>query len=170
MVLRRARSVTRDIGRGGPRKLRLFWALKWLREKINKSFLSFAASSPSFLFLNRLITVSPSASLCLSVSSFYLLLVIPLPFFLCLYSVYSLFLLEGLIYLSPSPWFGIGHGKPSEYSSHIFQSMGMPFFTEGREQDEDWLLKKTLNDQNMALCVYHLINCIQKGEDVDAGM
>ncbi len=30
IVLRRARSITRGIGRGGPWKLRFFWALKWL--------------------------------------------------------------------------------------------------------------------------------------------
>jgi hypothetical protein len=33
MVLRRATSITRGMRRGGPRKLRLFWALKWLRAK-----------------------------------------------------------------------------------------------------------------------------------------
>jgi hypothetical protein len=33
MVLRRARSITRGIGKGGPWKSRLFWALKWLRAK-----------------------------------------------------------------------------------------------------------------------------------------
>jgi hypothetical protein len=33
MVLRRARSITRGIGRDEPWKSRLFWALKWLRTK-----------------------------------------------------------------------------------------------------------------------------------------
>jgi hypothetical protein len=33
MVLRRVRSITSGIGRGGPWKSRLFWALKWLRAK-----------------------------------------------------------------------------------------------------------------------------------------
>jgi hypothetical protein len=33
MVLRHATSITRGIGRGGPWKSRLFWALKWLRAK-----------------------------------------------------------------------------------------------------------------------------------------
>jgi hypothetical protein len=33
MVLRRARSTTRGIGRGGPWKSRLLWDLKWLRAK-----------------------------------------------------------------------------------------------------------------------------------------
>ncbi len=33
MVLRQARSITRGIGRGGPWKSRLFWALKCLRAK-----------------------------------------------------------------------------------------------------------------------------------------
>ncbi len=33
IVLRRARSITRGIGMGGPWKSRLFWALKWLRAK-----------------------------------------------------------------------------------------------------------------------------------------
>ncbi len=33
MALRRARSITRGIGRGGPWKSRLFWAPKWLRAK-----------------------------------------------------------------------------------------------------------------------------------------
>jgi hypothetical protein len=34
MVLRRARSFTRGIGKGGPWKWRLFWALKWLRANL----------------------------------------------------------------------------------------------------------------------------------------
>ncbi len=33
MVFRRVRSNTRGIGRGGPWKSRLFWALKWLLAK-----------------------------------------------------------------------------------------------------------------------------------------
>jgi hypothetical protein len=33
MILRRAISITRGIGRGGPWKSRLFWALKWQQAK-----------------------------------------------------------------------------------------------------------------------------------------
>jgi hypothetical protein len=36
MVLRRARSITRGIARGGPWKSSLFWTLKWLRANIYK--------------------------------------------------------------------------------------------------------------------------------------
>jgi hypothetical protein len=44
MVFRRAGSITMGIGREEPWKLRLFWALKWLRAKR----VAFAQKSPDF--------------------------------------------------------------------------------------------------------------------------
>ncbi len=131
MVLRRARSITRGIGRGGP------W--NGYERSPKKSFLSFAASSPSFLFLNRLITVSPFASFILYFSSF--IFYSPKPslssslYILCMYA-YRLFLLDGLLYLSPESVVWQWTWKTLLWIFQPYISVKEnAFFTEGREQD-----------------------------------
>jgi hypothetical protein len=62
MLLRRARSITRGTGRGGPWKSRLFWVLQWLRRCLRPWYWS----APLFLdprYRPRLIFALPPCTL-----------------------------------------------------------------------------------------------------------